>query len=657
MGAIMILNELSLTNFGIYKGEHKVALTPDNKKPIILFGAYNGSGKTTFLDALQLVLYGKSAKTSGRAKMAYDDYLRLLINRDISPKIGAGLSLSFTTLHNGKKEKIEVSRTWAESGNNIKEHCEVKRNNVFDQVTSERWSEFVEEFMPSEISELFFFDGEKIEGLADPVTSSSFIRSGIYSLLGINSIESLIKSLTHIEKRKAAEINENSSDISLEVEEKTAKELSQKREKNVQERSSLRAELDRISNEIRKSEGDMKNSGANLFENRHKLQEKLSVLSEKKKNINTELIDLAAARSPLLLLEKMLSEIKNDLKNSSGHSQKSVDLFKNEVLIIKETCHNEDQLSVIRALEARVKYLSEEVEKTSLDIELSTMPTNEELSELKETLERKIKDSETIDDEIDNTSKNLMAVPSEDKIKDIVIQLNKHQNEKTKLETKIEATDQILSEITSQQDKVSKEISNKLAALASQQTSQIVSQRILKHSQKSKATLSKFKDELIQKHLSTLSQEITSCFRNLQRKTNFNLSFEINQSNFSLIIKKFNGEEVSAKTLSAGERQLLAVAILWALAKSSGKILPTVIDTPLGRLDMPHRQKLLNNYFPKASNQVLIFATDAEISNDQYVTLKPFISREYTINYDESSESSNFSNNYFGEKNIKLETI
>jgi len=511
--------------------------------------------------------------------------------------------------------------------------------------------------MPSEISELFFFDGEKIEGLADPVTSSSFIRSGIYSLLGINSIESLIKSLTQIEKRKAAEINENSSDISLEVEEKTAKELSQKLEKIAQERSSLRADLDRISKEIGKSEEDMKNSGANLYENRHKLQEKLSVLSEKKKNINTELIDLAAARSPLLLLEKMLSEIKNDLKNSSGHSQKSVDLFKNEVLIIKETCHNEDQLSVIRALEARVKYLSEEVEKTSLDIELSTMPTNEELSELKETLERKIKDSETIDDEIDNTSKNLMAVPSEDKIKDIVIQLNKHQNEKTKLETKIEATDQILSEITSQQDKVSKEISNKLAALASQKTSQIVSQRILKHSQKSKATLSKFKDELIQKHLSTLSQEITSCFRNLQRKTNFNLSFEINQSNFSLIIKKFNGEEVSAKTLSAGERQLLAVAILWALAKSSGKILPTVIDTPLGRLDMPHRQKLLNNYFPKASNQVLIFATDAEISNDQYVTLKPFISREYTINYDESSESSNFSNNYFGEKNIKLESI
>ena len=67
----MILDQIKLTNFGIYKGEHSVSLTPKNKKPIILFGAYNGSGKTTLLEGLQLVLYGKLAKTAGRGKQPY----------------------------------------------------------------------------------------------------------------------------------------------------------------------------------------------------------------------------------------------------------------------------------------------------------------------------------------------------------------------------------------------------------------------------------------------------------------------------------------------------------------------------------------------------------------------------------------------------------
>jgi DNA sulfur modification protein DndD len=67
----------------------------------------------------------------------------------------------------------------------------------------------------------------------------------------------------------------------------------------------------------------------------------------------------------------------------------------------------------------------------------------------------------------------------------------------------------------------------------------------------------------------------------------------------------------------------------------------------LGRLDGPHRQKLISNYFPKAGSQVLIFSTDEEITPAYYQSLKPYISREYSINYDESSESSIFENGYF----------
>jgi DNA sulfur modification protein DndD len=144
-----------------------------------------------------------------------------------------------------------------------------------------------------------------------------------------------------------------------------------------------------------------------------------------------------------------------------------------------------------------------------------------------------------------------------------------------------------------------------------------------------------------------VSEEINNCFRLLHRKNKFLLKFEIDASDYNLKIIKPDNSMIAAKSLSAGERQLLAVSILWALAKCSGKKLPTVIDTPLGRLDGPHREKVVNNYFPKASDQVLIFSTDSEITNDYYHNLKKYISSEYSINYDEDSESSLITKGYF----------
>jgi DNA sulfur modification protein DndD len=201
--------------------------------------------------------------------------------------------------------------------------------------------------------------------------------------------------------------------------------------------------------------------------------------------------------------------------------------------------------------------------------------------------------------------------------------------------------------ITEELTKIGKSISSKLAAIAEQETESEINSRVISHIKKSKNTLEKFKASLISKHIHTLSDEITDCFRLLHRKQKFDLKFVIDSDDFTLSITKPNNLSVSAKTLSAGERQLLAVAILWALAKSSGKTLPTVIDTPLGRLDGPHRQKLIKNYFPKASNQVLIFSTDEEVTKEHYESLKPHIAAEYKINYLEETESSSFEEGYF----------
>ena len=55
----MIFDQLAINNYGVYKGKQIFDLSTNKKKPIVLIGALNGSGKTTFLNAVDFVLYGK----------------------------------------------------------------------------------------------------------------------------------------------------------------------------------------------------------------------------------------------------------------------------------------------------------------------------------------------------------------------------------------------------------------------------------------------------------------------------------------------------------------------------------------------------------------------------------------------------------------------
>ncbi len=132
----------------------------------------------------------------------------------------------------------------------------------------------------------------------------------------------------------------------------------------------------------------------------------------------------------------------------------------------------------------------------------------------------------------------------------------------------------------------------------------------------------------------------------MKRKDSLISKIEINPFDYSMTLFTSNKTEISTDRLSAGERQLLAIAILWGLADSSGKELPTIIDTPMGRLDGEHRTRLIEQYFPNAASQVILLSTDEEIYGRYYNKLKSFIAQEYHIEYDEKEETSYFSKGY-----------
>ena len=105
---------------------------------------------------------------------------------------------------------------------------------------------------------------------------------------------------------------------------------------------------------------------------------------------------------------------------------------------------------------------------------------------------------------------------------------------------------------------------------------------------------------------------------------------------------------VPKNTTSAGEKQLMVTAMLWALAKCSNNRLPVIVDTPLARLDSAHRQLMVKNYFPYASEQTIILSTDSEIDKRYYDMLKPFIGREHTLLYDDETKSTTIQEGFFG---------
>ena len=76
----MVIKRLQLHNFGVYAGDNEFVFEGD--KPIVLIGGMNGRGKTTFLEAVLLALYGQSSFAySESTYKSYSSYLRSFVNR------------------------------------------------------------------------------------------------------------------------------------------------------------------------------------------------------------------------------------------------------------------------------------------------------------------------------------------------------------------------------------------------------------------------------------------------------------------------------------------------------------------------------------------------------------------------------------------------
>lgn len=161
--------------------------------------------------------------------------------------------------------------------------------------------------------------------------------------------------------------------------------------------------------------------------------------------------------------------------------------------------------------------------------------------------------------------------------------------------------------------------------------------------------LSRYEKALQDRKLAELENHTTEMYTRLARKNDFVGQVKIDPHTFEVSVRDPRGHVREKRSLSAGEKQVYAISLLWGLARTSNVELPIMIDTPFARLDSAHRTKIAEHYFPHASEQVIVLSTDEEIDHRYIELLKPYVGRTYLIEHIDAERRSVVKGGYFSD--------
>lgn len=656
----MILDTIVLENFGAYSGRQEATLTPKEGKPVVLFGGLNGGGKTTLLDAIQLAFYGSKARISNRGRQAYKDYLRQSIHRGTDPGEGASVVVRFRRMIDGEPRHFELTRSWRVGIKGIEETVRVLRDGLLDDVFTDHWDEVIEAYLPSSIAHLFFFDGEQIMELAEGGHAAEILGTAVHSLLGLDLVDRLEGDLKVFERRKRAESLDEAAIARLAHARQELEQIDKNEEQARTERGALINAAGRLGKYVNELQELFRAEGGELYQQRGEMETTLAALKNQKVRLEAEFRELVSGPLPLMLIEPLLAAAANRVAHEREirHAKALVEVLEerdsgvmlalragalpaNAITGIERILSEDRQQRLGLANEPLILNAPDELAPHIGHLRATVLPNAEEQAR------RLVAELAKLDEQIARVQLDLDRVPPEDRIALLQTTLAsarlahaEKQAELAALNLRIEVLTKQRSDAEARLSKISEQESE--AQLAADDRL-----RMLKHSQKARDTLARFRTEIVKRHASTIETLMLESFQKLLRKTGLVTGLSINPETFEATLYGRDGKPLPFDRLSAGERQLLATSMLWGLARASGRPVPMVIDTPLGRLDSDHRSNLVNRYFPAASHQVILLSTDEEIVDGYFGALKPYISQTFLLAHDGNEGATNIREGYF----------
>ena len=647
----MIINRLTMHNFGVYAGTNTFEFT--SEKPIVLIGGMNGRGKTTFLEAILLSLYGANSIAYKESDYnSYNQYLRSYVNNN-SWSQSSYVEIEFL-LNESSNDTYFVRRKWNALSRITKEEISVQQNGVYSEFLTQNWAMFVENILPSALSSFYFFDGEKIAELAVAKTDDQ-MKASIRSMLGMTTLDVLKNDLGRIVKKINRNNKADESNKHLETLREERDQAISKLEKIDESISIAIKKVENLQGELEQLHKKYELQGGAVLEQRQSLMQKRAQIQTEIVQNAELLVGMAATELPIFLVRDLVSQIK--LQAEDEHN----DFIMQQALEQMDDYLSDFEMQYPESIEASrifVDYVRKQTEADSSPrvYEISDHALFQMNDLVENTLQQSVNNTKSLLANKVDLKKQLDTVES-------YLTLDINEKDLTAIYDQIKAKEEDLVEAQVEYNRLQQERSsiNSIVTIKSAEYSRDIevflqklelhddSERMMKYSNIALRILEAYAVELQRRKTGTLGATITKCYKQLANKKNLIQEIVMNPETLDMQYLDEKGNEVSKESLSAGEKQLMVIAILWALALCSKKKLPVIIDTPLSRLDSQHRTSIINTYFPNASDQTIILSTDTEIDQNYYEMMKNSVGDEFTLVYSEETKSTSIKKGYFQE--------
>ena len=642
----MIIKKLILHNFGVYADTNIMEFS--GKRPVVLIGGMNGRGKTTILEAVLLSLYGSNSFAYTESKyQSYGQYLKSYVNKK-DGTLESFVEIVFS-MDNSDEEVYQVHREWDANAQRVHERIWVKKNGEDSAFLTENWPMFVESILPSALSNFFFFDGEKIAELAVEETSLQ-MKESIKAMLGISVLDILDSDISKIITRIGKKISSNQDLGKLE-------ELRNEKEAASEELRMLDEEIDdlekkknRLVTELENLNSEYQVKGGDIVEQKHDLmQERANKLTALASN-QEDRYEMAAGELPLALVMPLLADIKEEGEVEHNRMISSLALSKIKDLYSEFEGKNVNTDKFISFMQEKVE---DDQSENIYNLSDSTlykvgMLYDHGLETAKEQVSKLIKDEKKYQKKIDEIDGYLSVDINEKELSDLFKAIKATEKEITNCEIEIEDYHKKRSSLNNNYIMLSSEFSRMAESVLSSLEAVDSDERVVKYAHMAKDIIEQYKIRLQARKTSILAATMTDCYKKLANKKNLVSNIEMDPETLDLTYLNKEGDIVTKERLSAGEKQLMVISLLWSLAICSKKKLPVIIDTPLSRLDSAHRESLITTYFPNASEQTIILSTDSEIDEKYYELMQESVGDRFTLEYNDDDKTTSLTKTYFG---------